>query len=92
MYKIIYMKADYEPWWEFEGWEKNIVKENVFDHKEEATRFLNDTLREFNQKFMHHEHKKGRFWAFWSDEEVQFCEACDEDIQTFHGIIWEETK
>ncbi|MGX9134494.1 DUF1033 family protein [Rummeliibacillus sp. JY-2-4R] len=92
MYKVIYMKADYEPWWEFDGWEKNIVNENVFNNKEEAKQFLSETLEKFNQKYMHHEHKKDRFWAFWSDEEVQFCEACDEDIQTYHGIIWEEIK
>ena len=24
MYEVIYMKADYEPWWMFEGWEEMI--------------------------------------------------------------------
>ena len=24
MFEVIYMKADYEPWWMFEGWEEMI--------------------------------------------------------------------
>ncbi|MET0960338.1 MAG: DUF1033 family protein, partial [Psychrobacillus psychrotolerans] len=26
MFEVIYMKADYEPWWLFEGWEQHIVE------------------------------------------------------------------
>lgn len=90
MYKIIYMKADYEPWWQFDGWEENIVEEKIFESKEEAKRFLEDTLNDFGKKYRHQGHKKERFWAFWSDDEMHFCEACDDNIQTYHGIIWEE--
>ncbi|WP_102692016.1 DUF1033 family protein [Rummeliibacillus pycnus] len=92
MFKIIYIKADYEPWWQFEGWEENIVEEKVFDNKEEARIFLDATLKKFEEKYMYHAHKKERFWAFWSDDEIQFCEACDDDIQTYHGIIWTENN
>ncbi|HWI47715.1 MAG TPA: DUF1033 family protein [Rummeliibacillus sp.] len=92
MYKIIYMKADYEPWWQFEGWEESIVEEKVFESKEEAKSFLDATLKTFEKKYMYHAHKKDRFWAFWSDDEIQFCEACDDDIQTYHGVIWKETN
>lgn len=92
MYKIIYMKADYEPWWQFDGWEEKIIEEKIFDNKEEAKQFLEEILNKFGKKYMHHGYKKERFWAFWSDDEVQFCEACDDDIQTYHGIIWEEMK
>ncbi len=34
MFKIIYMKADYEPWWQFEGWEEHIVSTETFDTEE----------------------------------------------------------
>ncbi|MBK3493888.1 DUF1033 family protein [Viridibacillus sp. YIM B01967] len=88
MYKIIYMKADYEPWWQFEGWEECIVEENTFQVKEEAERYLVETLQDFKEKYEHDANKKEHFWAFWSDDEIGFCEACDEDIQTYHGIIW----
>lgn len=90
MYKVIYMKADYEPWWQFDGWEEFIVKESSFQNKEEAQSFLESTLHSFEVKYGHQDHRKERFWAFWSDEEVAFCEACDDDIQTYHGIIWQK--
>ena len=28
MFEIIYMKADFEPWWAFEGWEEHIIKKS----------------------------------------------------------------
>lgn len=92
VYKVIYMKADYEPWWQFEGWEEYIVKEQSFDNKFEAERYLKQTLYTFSERYEHQEHRKDRFWAFWSDDEMDFCEACDDDIQTFHGIIWQQEE
>ncbi|WP_187116254.1 DUF1033 family protein [Kurthia massiliensis] len=92
MYKVIYMKADYEPWWQFEGWEEYIVKEQSFDNKFEAERYLKQMLYTFSERYEHQEHRKDRFWAFWSDDEMDFCEACDDDIQTFHGIIWQQDE
>lgn len=90
MYKIIYMKADYEPWWQFEGWEETIIEEKVFENIEEAKIFLKEILNRFEKKYPHHDHRKERFWAFWTDDEIQFCEACADDIRTYHGIIWQE--
>lgn len=58
MYKIIYMKADYEPWWQFEGWEEHIIEENVFEIKEEAEYFLIRTLQIFKEKYDHDASKK----------------------------------
>ena len=31
MYEVIYMKADYEPWWMFEEWEDAICSRHSFD-------------------------------------------------------------
>lgn len=58
MYKIIYMKADYEPWWQFEGWEEHIVEENAFEIKEEAEQYLVETLQNFKEKYDHDSSKK----------------------------------
>ena len=30
------MKADYEPWWQFEGWEEYVVTEVTYDNEQEA--------------------------------------------------------
>ena len=87
MYQIIYMKADYEPWWMFEGWETNIVKISDFESEVEFEANLQETLRSFRQKYEHVSSKENKYFAFWTDEEREYCEACEDDIQIFHGII-----
>lgn len=49
VYKIIYMKADFEPWWQFEGWESHIVSEEVFDTKEQFEVAIKETLNVFRK-------------------------------------------
>ncbi|RKQ18344.1 DUF1033 family protein [Ureibacillus endophyticus] len=89
MYKIIYMKADYEPWWKFEGWESTIVSEHNFDTKEEYDSALHELLEDFRKRYEHEECREGKYYAFWSLDEREYCEACEDDIQIFHGIILE---
>ena len=31
--------------------------------------------------------KKDCFYAFWSEDEINFCDGCDEDLQLYHGVI-----
>lgn len=87
MYKLIYMKADYEPWWQFEGWESNIVSEKLFETEEELEEALEEMLTSFRKTFEHEESKEGKYFAFWSEDEKTYCEACDDELQIFHGII-----
>lgn len=87
MYEVIYMKADYEPWWLFDGWEKEIISRHSFEQENEAMGFLNEILLKLENKFQHMNSKENCFFAFWSDNEKVFCEACDDDLQTFHGIL-----
>lgn len=89
MYKIIYMKADFEPWWQFEGWESQIVSTNLYETKEEFKDALEKMLQEFRSKFEFEDCRKDKFIAFWNEEECEFCEGCDEDVQIYHGIIVE---
>lgn len=81
------MKADFEPWWMFDGWEENIVSRHSFDNEAEAKKYLNETLVTLQGKFQHMCAKKKCFYAFWAEEEKVFCEGCDDDLQIFHGII-----
>ncbi|MFC7687139.1 DUF1033 family protein [Ureibacillus sp. GCM10028918] len=87
MYQIIYMKADYEPWWKFEGWESNIISTSEFETEKEFQENLQETLLDFRQKFEHEASKEDKYYAFWTEEEREYCEACEDDIQIFHGII-----
>lgn len=90
MYKIIYMKADFEPWWQFEEWEDYIVEEYVFESKEMYEKGLSEILGNFRNKYEHEMVKKDKFYAFWKEDEIMYCEGCDEDAQLYHGLILEE--
>lgn len=87
MYKIIYMKADYEPWWQFEGWEEHIVSIQEFEHEQQFDEALTAKITRFRDTYDNEVLKKERFYAFWSEDESEFCEACDDDAQIYHGII-----
>ncbi|QCR34464.1 DUF1033 domain-containing protein [Lysinibacillus sp. SGAir0095] len=81
------MKADYEPWWMFDGWESNIVATSQFESEGDLEQMLQETLKEFRQKYEHEASKEEKYYAFWTDEEQEYCEACEDDIQIYHGII-----
>lgn len=90
MFKIIYMKADYEPWWEFEGWEEMIEETFHFSTEDEYNNGVQKLLTQFREKYENEEMKKGKYIAFWNESESQYCEACEEDVQIFHGLIFEK--
>jgi hypothetical protein len=92
MFEIIYMKADFEPWWAFEGWEEHIIKKSTFNNQQEALVYLNELLTEFREKFPKEKGKDEIYWAFWSEKEQCFCDSCDDDLQLYHGIIWNELE
>lgn len=92
MIEIIYMKADYEPWYEFEGWEEHIVEQVSFKEENDALEYLNKKLEEFRRNFPFEKEKGDKYWAFWSVKEQCFCDSCDEDLQIYHGIIWNDLR
>ena len=89
MYKIIYMKADFEPWWQFEEWEDYIVDVYEFKSATEFEKAREQILKDFREKYEHEAVKQGKFYAFWKENEVMYCEGCDEDAQLYHGLILE---
>lgn len=88
MNEIIYMKAGYEPWWMFSGWKDTIVEKKIFVNENEARNYLETLLGEFRAKYPNEKSQKGAFWAFWTEDEKEFCDACDDDLQTYHGLLW----
>lgn len=88
MNEIIYMKAGYEPWWMFSGWEETIIEKHVFVNEAEASIYLNSLLEKFRKSYPNEASQKGACWAFWTEDEQEFCEACDDDLQTYHGVLW----
>lgn len=87
MYEIIYIKADYEPWWMFDDWEQMVQTRKAFDNIVEAKAYLDELNALFINKFTCFEMRKNKFFAYWSPQERIFCEGCDDNLQIFHGII-----
>ena len=87
MFEIIYMKADYEPWWMFEEWEDWVESKQAYRSLEEATARFQEIIEEWRQKHEFFEVRKGCFAAFWTKAEQCFCDHCDDDLQIFHGFI-----
>lgn len=92
MYKIIYIKADFEPWWKFDDWESYIVETYSFNNKEIFEEELEKLLSQFREKFEHEACREQKYFAFWSEEEKEYCESCDEEVQMYHGIIIEKLE
>jgi len=87
MYTILYMKADYEPWWKFEGWEAFIQTNETFATEEQFELALQRKLDHFRLTYENEATKEGKYWAFWSEHESFYCEGCDDDAQVYHGIM-----
>lgn len=87
LYKIFYMQADYEPWWQFDGWEQYVKETYLFETEEKFDAALQTLLKSFGDRYPNNREKEGRFFAFWSDDEQQYCEGCDEDVQIYHGLV-----
>lgn len=92
-WRVILTKSDAEPWWFFEGWEKEILKEWSYSDKESA---IDKFLEEINILFGEMPNAKTKKYnsiAFWDPNEVVFCDACDDDLQMYYGlIIFENNK
>ena len=87
MFEVIYMKAEFEPWWMFEEWEEMVLSRHSFENILEAKKHLENMLQNFRAKYENEAMKKDCFYAFWTEDEKSFCEACDNDLQIYHGII-----
>ena len=87
MFEVIYIKADYEPWWMFEDWEEMIRSRRTFDDVTLAQEYCEGLLAELRGKHESEAMRQDCFFAFWSNNEQCFCEGCDEDLQLYHGVI-----
>lgn len=87
MFEVIYMKAEFEPWWMFDGWEEDIQSRQSFEDELEAKQYLNEVLSKLRKKYINENTRKECFYAFWCEGEKVYCEPCGDDLQIFHGVI-----
>ena len=90
MHELIYMKAEFEPWWMFEEWEEKVISRQQFAHAEEANVYYQQMAEDFEGKYPRAEFRGKAFAAFWREGEIEYCESCDDDMQMYHGILWLE--
>lgn len=90
MHEVIYMKAEFEPWWMFEEWEEKIVSSKIFVCKIEAQKYWDQLVEQLKGMYPQSEIRDEAFAAFWREGEIEYCESCDDDMQMYHGILWLE--
>lgn len=87
MYQVITLYGEYEPWWFFDDWKEEIVSFKEFDSFPAARQFYEEKYNELQQNYVNHVTKKQYLTAFWNEEEIRYCEDCEDDIQLFHSIM-----
>ncbi len=87
MYNLIVMKADYEPWWQFEDIEDKYTEVKNYSTLELYEQDATEILSKYRLNYEFEKSKEGKYFAFWNEGEVAFCKGCDEDLQLFYGII-----
>lgn len=87
MYQIYMTKGEYEPWWFFEDWEDLIIIEESYQEWEKAEARFHELSAELSRRYPYHKTKKKYLSAYWNEEEVYFCDSCDDDVQIYHGIM-----
>ncbi|MEG0685583.1 MAG: DUF1033 family protein, partial [Coprobacillus sp.] len=70
----------------------HIVSTQKFASEQQFNNAFTELISQFRQKYNNEASKHERYYAFWSEEECEFCEACDEDAQIYHGIIIQTPK
>lgn len=88
MHEIVYIRANYEPWWMFDGWQENTISRKQFASADKAQHYLAELEKQLSRQFAESEKRDPAFTAFWNSEEIEYCEICEEDLQIFHGLIW----
>ncbi len=86
MYQVIRMHGDNEVWWFFEGWQEDIVEEQHFATFEEAVAAYTLLWHEYKIKYSCVSAKENYLCAFWNEEELRYCEECEDDLQQYHSI------
>ncbi|MGY3766029.1 DUF1033 family protein [Vagococcus vulneris] len=87
MYQVLTTFSENEPWWFFEDWQQDIKSEQTFDTLSEAYAYFDEVCEVYTQKYSHYRGKTDYLMAYWNENELIYCEDCDEDLQAFHGVM-----
>ncbi|MBM7703630.1 DUF1033 family protein [Metabacillus iocasae] len=87
-WRVHIIKGDCEPWLFLDGWENDIKETLEFDQKEEALRQYASLIHHYHQNYENVRSNELALFSFWNEGEKEYCEACDDDLQVFHGVLF----
>jgi len=87
MWEVIIIRADYEGWWLFEGWQDFIIYQEQADTEEKFEKIYKERLKLMREKFTNEVIGKYNIHAFYNNCELHYCEDCEEDLQIFYSLI-----
>ena len=87
MYTVNLMVADYEPWWQFDDMVEKFTDEKTYATVEQYEHAVAELLSQFRLNYQAEDSREGKFFAFWNEGEISYCEGCDEDLQVYYGVV-----
>ncbi|MCG1009150.1 DUF1033 family protein [Salinicoccus sp. ID82-1] len=84
MLSIVILKADYEGWWLFEGWQDNIIRQYSYDSEKDMREAYAEVKQQMGEKFHSSKDGKYRLTAYFNGCELEYCDDCDEDLQIYY--------
>lgn len=87
LFQVIELQGEYEPWWFFDDWKKQISRIKTFEIFDEALNEYQQTFKNLQNKYPNYQKKKDYLSAFWDESQNRYCLECDDDIQVFHSVM-----
>ncbi|MGX7023328.1 DUF1033 family protein [Vagococcus hydrophili] len=87
MYQVIVTYSENEPWWFFDEWQEDIKEKFEYDCFCQAKKRYDTLANKFEKEFEENRVKPPLLAAFWNDEELIYCEDCDEELQAYKGLM-----
>lgn len=87
MYQVITMYGDYEPWWFLDNWQKDIEGKKEFSDFLKAKAYFQEKSQELEKIYPYTKTKDFFLTAFWQEEDLRWCEECEDELQQYHGLL-----
>lgn len=81
-------KGDCEPWLFLDGWREEITECLSFDDQNKAIQTYAQWVKEYKRVFESFKETNLSLFSFWNEGDEQYCEACDDYLQVFYGIVF----
>lgn len=86
-WEVIVMKGESEPWWFFPEWRNAIIEMYTYSDSRAAIQKYRSLFYQLREEFDYVKVRKTSLAAFWNEEDVSYCEYCDDDLQLFYGLM-----